>query len=302
MPLRRALRRRNALHDRFQHIRHALPGLRADQQRIGRVEPHRALDHLFGARDVGTLQVDLVDDRNNFEPMIDRQIRVRQRLRFHALRSIHHQQRPFASGERARNFVRKIHVPRSVDQIELINLPILRRIQHADGMGLDRDAALALQVHRIEHLLLHFAHGKRPGQLQQPVGQRGFPVINMRNNRKIADVSCIHEDRSILAGVSGHLGRDEGGPVLKLHLLDRLGRGISQSAPGAIQWQISCRGNLRPINRSNRRPWILECCTHGIDGNHRLRGSSAVRHDRKHGSMRRHWLFSAPASFSRLSR
>ncbi len=67
-------------------------------------------------------------------------------------------------------------------------------------MSLDGDAALALQIHRVEDLLLHFAHGQRPGQLQQAVGQRGFSMVNMRDDRKIADVSCIHEDRSILAG------------------------------------------------------------------------------------------------------
>ena len=42
-------------------------------------------------------------------------------------------------------------------------------------MGFDGDAALALQVHRVEHLLHHFALGQRAGHLEQAVRQRGLP-------------------------------------------------------------------------------------------------------------------------------
>src|SRR5271169_5621952 len=70
-------------------------------------------------------------------------------------------------------------------------------------MSLDGNAALALEVHRSEDLLLHFAHGEGAGELQQPVGERGFPVIDMRNDRKIADASGFHEGSSILAGGGG---------------------------------------------------------------------------------------------------
>ena len=63
-------------------------------------------------------QIDLVDDRDDFEIVLDRQIRVRQRLRFDALRRIDQQQRAFARGKRPRDFVRKIDVPGRVDQVE----------------------------------------------------------------------------------------------------------------------------------------------------------------------------------------
>ncbi len=156
------------------------------------VEADRAFDHFFGARNVGAGQINLVDDGNDFEPVIDREIGIRQRLGFDALRGIDHQQRAFAGGQRARNFVGKIHVAGGVDQVELIDLAILRRVHHAHGVGLDGDAALPLQVHGVEHLGLHLAHGERPRQLQQPVGQRGFAVVDMRNDRKIADEGGIH--------------------------------------------------------------------------------------------------------------
>ena len=63
----------------------------------------------------------------------------------------------------------------------------MRGVRHADGVGFDGDAALALEVHGIEHLRLHFARGERSGEFQQAVGQRGFAVVDMRDDREIAD-------------------------------------------------------------------------------------------------------------------
>jgi len=68
----------------------------------------------------------------------------------------------------------------------------LRGVGHADGVGLDGDAALALQVHGIENLGLHFARGERSGELQQTVGERGFAVVDMRDDREIADEGGVH--------------------------------------------------------------------------------------------------------------
>src|SRR6267142_1874545 len=59
-------------------IRRILPSLGADQDRIRCVQAHCALDHFLGTRNVGARQVNLVDDRNNLEPIVDRQIRIRQ--------------------------------------------------------------------------------------------------------------------------------------------------------------------------------------------------------------------------------
>ena len=61
-------------------------------------------------------------------------------------------------------------------------------------MGLDGDAAFALQVHGIQHLLLHLPLGKSPGQLQQTVRERGFAMINVSNNREITDMCAVHEE------------------------------------------------------------------------------------------------------------
>ena len=59
-------------------------------------------------------------------------------------------------------------------------------------MRFDGDAALAFQVHRIQHLRHHFALAERAGDFQKAVGQRRFAVVDVRNNREIADVRGIH--------------------------------------------------------------------------------------------------------------
>src|SRR5205807_2049776 len=71
-----SLGRRDALHNGLEHVGHALPGLGADEHGVGRVKPDGAFDHFFRAWDVGALQIDLVDDGNDFQAVIDGEISV----------------------------------------------------------------------------------------------------------------------------------------------------------------------------------------------------------------------------------
>jgi hypothetical protein len=82
-------------------------------------------------------------------------------------------------------------VARCVDQIELVPLTVLVLVAHAHGRGLDRDAALAFKVHRVQHLVLHLAVGHGLGQFQQAIGQRRLAMIDMRDDAEVADVVLI---------------------------------------------------------------------------------------------------------------
>src|SRR5580700_1395425 len=62
----------------------------------------------------------------------------------------------------------------------------------ADALRFDGDAALALQIHRVEHLFMHFALRERAGHLQQPVGERGLAMIDVRDDTKIAYELRVH--------------------------------------------------------------------------------------------------------------
>ncbi len=156
-----AARRRDPLDDRVQHLLDALPRLGRDAQHVLRRVADQ-IGHLGrGAVRVGLRQVDLVHDRDDLEVVLDREVRVRERLRLDSLRRVDHEQRSLAGLQRPRDLVREVHVAGSVDQVQLVALP-----EHPDGLRLDRDPALALELHRVEQLLLHVAVGDRVGQLR----------------------------------------------------------------------------------------------------------------------------------------
>ena len=92
------------------------------------------------------------------------------------------------SWQSSADLVGEVHVARGVHQVQLVDLAVLGLVGQPDGLRLDRDAALALQVHAVEHLVGHLALGQRAGDLDQPVGQGGFPVVDMGYDREIADV------------------------------------------------------------------------------------------------------------------
>ncbi len=74
-----------------------------------------------------------------------------------------------------------------IDQVELIHLAVFGAIVQAHGVGLDGDAALALQVHRVQHLRHHFALGKGAGEFEQTIGERRLTVVDVRNDTEITD-------------------------------------------------------------------------------------------------------------------
>ena len=112
------------------------------------------------------------------------------------LSGIDHQKRAFAASHGAGDLIAEIDVAGRIDEVELIGLAIGGAIEQAHGLSLDRDPPLPLQVHRVEHLFLHIAAAHRPGQLEEPVGERRLPVIDMRDDREVADQAkrIRHED------------------------------------------------------------------------------------------------------------
>ena len=61
-------------------------------------------------------------------------------------------------------------------------------VLQAHVLRLDRDAALALDVHRVEVLRLHVARIDGAADLQQAVGQRRLAVVDVRHDGDGADV------------------------------------------------------------------------------------------------------------------
>ena len=185
--------RRQPAHDRFENLRHAGSLFGAGEHGARSVEADDLLDlppRFFRLR---AREIDLVDHGDDLEAVLDGQIGIRERLRFDTLRGIHQEQGAFAGRERPRHLVGKVDVPRRVDEVQHVLFAVGRGVVQANRVRLDRDAALALEVHRIKHLRLHLAGLQRAGQFEETVGQRRLPVIDMRADRKIADVLRVHD-------------------------------------------------------------------------------------------------------------
>ena len=141
----RRLRRRNALNDRLQNLINANPLFRAGRNRRVAGNRQDVLQLPFGLGDVRVRQINLVDDGDDGEILLHRQVDVGDRLRLHALRRVHDEQRAFARAQAARDFVGKIHVARRINQVQLVSLAVARLVTHRDRMRLDGDAAFASQ-------------------------------------------------------------------------------------------------------------------------------------------------------------
>ena len=185
-----AFGRGQARDHRFQHAFDVQTRLGGDRDRFGGVDADHILDLLLHAVRLGRGQVDLVEHRHDFEAAIDRQIDIGERLRFHALAGVHHQQRAFAGGEAARHLIAEVDMARRVHEIQRVGLAVLGLVFEAHGLRLDGDAALALDVHRVQHLLLagHLARVERAGELDEPVGERRLAMVDMGDDGKVADV------------------------------------------------------------------------------------------------------------------
>ena len=83
-----------------------------------------------------------------------------------------------------------------VDKVELVFLAVVGLIAHTHGLAFDRDAALALDVHRVEELGLHIALGDGARHLEDAVGKRRFPMVDMGDNGEVPDMRGVgHDDR-----------------------------------------------------------------------------------------------------------
>ena len=163
------------------------------------VEADDVLDLLLDPFRLGGRQVDLVEHRHDLVPGVERMIDIGERLRLDPLARVDDQERALASGERSRHLVSEVDMAGRVHEVEDIKLAVVGPVFEPDRLSLDGDAALALDVHGIEHLLDHLALGDRPRLLDEPVGERRFAVVDVSDDREVSD---------ILDSVDGHGARD----------------------------------------------------------------------------------------------
>ncbi len=186
-----ALGSRDQVNNGLEKLMDALAGLARDAHGVVCRDGQLFLDLFFDLVGVGRRQVDLVDRGHDVQVGVHGQRGVRDGLCLHALGGVDNQDRALTGCQRAADLVGKVDVAGRVDQVKLIRLAVIGVIGHAHGVGLDRDAAFALDVHRVQELRLHVALLDRVGELQDAVRDRRFTVVNVRNDREVADMRCI---------------------------------------------------------------------------------------------------------------
>ncbi len=183
-----ALGARQLLDDSREHVLNPQTGLGRDGDGRERIEPQVLFDLLAHPLDIGGGQIDLVDYGQQFQVVIQGQVEVGDRLRLDALGGIHDNHGAVARQERAPHLVRKIDVPRGVDQVQLIVLPVGSAVGKRDRIALDGDPPLALDIHRVEQLVAKLALRNAAAGLDQAIGQGRFSMVNMGDDAEVANM------------------------------------------------------------------------------------------------------------------
>ena len=92
---------------------------------------------------------------------------------------------------------------RRIHEVERVGLAVPRRIVQAYRLRFDGDAALAFQLHGVEHLLAHLALGKAAALLDQPVGQGRLAMVDVGDDSEITNVRKIDHDQRLLNSIAG---------------------------------------------------------------------------------------------------
>ena len=152
-----------------------LVGVEVEEQLVDLV------DHL---RHTGVGAVDLVDDEDHREAGLERLAQHEPGLGQRPLGRVDEQQHAVDHRQAALDLAAEVGVAGRVDDVEL-RLAVVQR----GVLGEDRDALLALEIHRVHHArgdLLAFAEGA--GLPEHRVHERRLAVVDVGDDRDVADV------------------------------------------------------------------------------------------------------------------
>ena len=156
---------------------------------VGVEVEEQLVDLVDDLRDARVGPVDLVDDEDHRQLRLERLAQHEARLRQRPLGGVDEQQHAVDHRQPALDLAAEVGVPGGVDDVEL-DVPVAQR----GVLGEDRDALLALEVHRVEHArgdVLADAKGARLPQHR--VDQRRLAVVDVRDDRDVADVISGYE-------------------------------------------------------------------------------------------------------------
>ena len=77
-------------------------------------------------------------------------------------------------------------MPRRVNQVQTVMCTFIRGVGQANCLTFDGDAALSLDIHIVQYLILEVTVGYDIGSLDQAVGQCRLPMVDMGNNAEVS--------------------------------------------------------------------------------------------------------------------
>ena len=132
----------------------------------------------------GVLPVDLVDHDDRLQADLERFLQDVLRLGHRPLDRVDQQQRAVGHVQDALDLAREVGVSRRVDDVDLDPA-----VYHGRVLRQDRDALLPLEVVRVEDQLADLLVGaEKPALLEHPVDQRRLAVVDVGDDRDVADV------------------------------------------------------------------------------------------------------------------
>ena len=161
-----------------------LVGVEVEEQLVGLV------DDLGDAR---VRTVDLVDDQDDRHPGLERLAQHEAGLRQRPLGGVDQQQHAVDHRQPALDLAAEVGVARGVDDVDREPLAGGHHVIDGRVLGQDRDALLPLEVVGVHDALVDVAGvglvcGERPGLPQHGVDEGGLAVVDVRDDRHVAQV------------------------------------------------------------------------------------------------------------------
>ena len=162
---------------------------RAVQLLIGGTKIHQQFKNLvndLGNAGIGT--VDLVDGNDERQVLLQGLLQNKAGLGHAALGRIDQQQNAVDHLQNALDLAAEVGVARGIDDVDLDALVLAGAV-----LGQNGDAALTLNIAGVHNALGHLLVGtESAGLLQHLVDQRGLAVVNVSNDRNIAEIFLNH--------------------------------------------------------------------------------------------------------------
>ena len=160
-----------------------------DLRLVGVEIEEELVDLVHDLRGTGVRPVDLVHDEHDGQPRLERLTEHEPRLRQRPLARIDEEQHAVDHGETPFDLAPEVGVAGSVDDVHLRAADPDRRV-----LGEDRDALLALEVHRVEHALGYvLVRPERAGLPEERVDERRLAVIDVGDDRDVPQILASGE-------------------------------------------------------------------------------------------------------------